>query len=136
LAHLRFFNFGWHIQHWPLIIAVELVVLNSIVGFILSGDQNTRSDFGETAALAVFLFVRLTATRHLRQVNAAGRPYAACPRWTIADRFLKPNRIREHEAVPKRHANRPNRLVRVSNSSLREVAVERCKPERVHSIEA
>jgi hypothetical protein len=41
LAHLRFFNFGWHIQHWPLIIAVELVVLNSIVGFILSGDQNT-----------------------------------------------------------------------------------------------
>jgi hypothetical protein len=70
------------------------------------------------------------------KVNAASRPYAACPRWTIADRFLKPNRIREHEAVPKRHANRPNRLVRVSNSSLREVAVERCKPERVHSIEA
>ena len=30
--------FGWHIQHWPLIIAVELVILNSIVGFILSGD--------------------------------------------------------------------------------------------------
>jgi hypothetical protein len=33
--------FGWHIQHWPLIIAVELVVLNSIAGFILPADQNT-----------------------------------------------------------------------------------------------